>query len=155
MRSTFVKADYHSSISAQVSPERAFRAIGRVSDWWALNVTGKSEKLRDNFRVNFGKTYVDFSITELIPDKKVVWLVTDCNLDWIKDKKEWKGTRMIFEITSEGNTTRVDVTHEGLVPDVECYNDCVKGWDFYIKDSLYHYLSEGNGKPESTGKNGN
>ncbi len=155
MKSTMIKNDYHSIISANVSAEKAFHAINKVSDWWASNINGKSEKLHDIFRVNFGKTYVEFRITEMIPNKKVVWLVTDCHLDWIHDKKEWKGTSMIFDITSKGNATRVDVTHAGLVPEIECYNDCIKGWDFYIKDSLYHYLTEGKGKPESIGRNSN
>lgn len=155
MKSTLIKNDYHSSISANVSAEKAFNAINNVPAWWAVNFTGNSKKPNDVFTVRFGETFVEFKITEMIPLKKVVWHVIDCNLHWINNKKEWKGTSMVFNITSQEGVTRVDVTHEGLVPEAECYNDCIKGWDFYIKDSLYHYLTEGKGKPESIGKNSN
>lgn len=155
MKSTMIKNDYHNNISVNVSAEKAFHAINRVTDWWAQNVIGETEKLNENFKVIMGKTFVDFKITEMVPNKKVVWLVTDCYLDWINDKNEWKGTSLVFDITSKDNKTRIDVTHVGLVPEAECYNDCKKGWDFYIQDSLYQYLTKGEGKPQLTGKNKN
>ena len=39
------------------------------------------------------------------------------------------------------------MTHVGLVPGIECYEDCEKGWDFYIKESLFKFLTEGKGLP--------
>ena len=65
------------------------KKISKVNGWWAKNFTGKAEALNDKFSVHFGETFVDFHVSELIPDKKVVWKVTDCNLHWI-NKKEWK-----------------------------------------------------------------
>ncbi len=54
---------------------------------------------------------------------------------------------MSFEITTKGNSTQIDFTHIGLVPEVECYNDCVKGWNQYVKDSLLKLITEGKGQP--------
>ena len=85
---------------------------------------------------------------ESVPDKKVIWLVTDCYLGWIKDKHEWTNTKMSFEISTNGNATQLNFTHIGLVPEVECYNDCVKGWDQYIKGSLLKFITEGSGQPQ-------
>jgi len=85
---------------------------------------------------------------EVIPNKKVVWLVTDSHLNWIKNKEEWTDTKISFEILSKGTYTQLIFTHIGLVPEIECYNDCRKGWDQYIKDSLFRLLTSGKGQPD-------
>ena len=41
-------------------------------------------------------SFVDFVISEFVPNKKVVWKVIDCNLPWFKDKKEWNNTEVVF-----------------------------------------------------------
>jgi hypothetical protein len=71
-----------------------------------------------------------------------------CNLHFIEDKKEWKDTQVVFDISSDGSTTAVTMTHAGLVPGVECYDACKKGWDFYILESLQKLLRENKGIPD-------
>ena len=78
----------------------------------------------------------------------MVWQVTDSYLDWLTDKMEWQNTKMSFEISTKDNSTQINFTHIGLVPEVECYNDCVKGWDQYIKGSLLKLITEGKGQPQ-------
>ncbi|HVT86901.1 MAG TPA: hypothetical protein VHD35_16980 [Chitinophagaceae bacterium] len=142
------KNNYHRTITVNASAEEAMKKISQVNGWWAKNFTGKAEKLNDTFSVHFGKTFVDFKISELIPGKKVVWKVTDCNLHWIKNKKEWNGTEVVFEISEKKNATQIDFTHIGLVPGVECYNDCEVGWTGHITNSLVKFINEGKGMPE-------
>lgn len=142
------KQDYNATISVNAAPKEAFEKISKVNKWWAKNFTGKAEKLHDKFSVRFGETYVDFQISELIPGKKVVWKVTDCNLHWIKTKKEWKGTEVVFELSKKGDSTQIDFTHLGLVPEAECYNDCEAGWNGHIKGSLVNFINEGKGMPQ-------
>ena len=84
----------------------------------------------------------------MIPNKKVVWKVTDCNLQWINNKKEWNGNEVVFEISPENNKTRIDFTHIGLVPGVECYNDCEVGWNKHLTKGLADFINEGKGQPE-------
>ncbi|SRR6266487_1902372 len=80
----------------------------------------------------------------VIPDKKVVWLVTDSKLNWIKkDKYEWTNTRMVFEITTKGDKTVLHFTHEGLVPEKECYAMCEQGWNMVIKEWLFNFITDG------------
>ena len=124
------------------------RSINSVSKWWTENIEGSSEKLNDVFTVHFGDAFVTHQLKEVIPAKKVVWLVTDCYLSWFKDKEEWNGTKMSFEISTKDNVTQINFTHIGLVPEVECYDNCVKGWDQYFKDSLFKLLTEGKGEPQ-------
>jgi Activator of Hsp90 ATPase homolog 1-like protein len=146
------KENYNAVITAKVSTHEAFGNINQVSKWWTENIEGRSEKLNDIFTVRFGETFVTFKITELVPDQKLVWLVTDCNLHWLQDKKEWKGTKISFELSGEKNMTQISFTHIGLTPGIECFNDCRKGWDQYIKDSLFRLITEGKGLPEKKQK---
>jgi len=140
--------NYQASFTAPVMAMEAFDAINRVSEWWTNSVEGSSEALGDEFTVRFGDTFVTMKIVESIAEKKVVWLVTDCLLHWLQDKKEWLGTRMVFELIPENGATTVSMTHEGLVPQVECYENCETGWNFYIKESLRRLVTEKKGAPD-------
>lgn len=142
------KKDFHRTITVNASPQQAMKKISQVNLWWAKNLTGNAEKLNDKFSVHFGDTFVDFQIIELIPGKKVVWKVTDCNLHWIKAKKEWNNTEVVFEISPENNKSKIDFTHVGLVPGVECFEDCEVGWNGHITESLTNFINEGKGMPE-------
>ncbi len=143
--------DYQATITAKVSAEEAFQRINQVSQWWTKGFTGKSGNRGDRFTVRFGDTFVDFQVSELDPGVRVAWEVTDCNLAWIKDKKEWKGTRILFDLAPKNGVTEVRMTHVGLVPTAECYDNCKPGWDFYIAKSLQKLLAEGVGLPDAEG----
>ena len=143
------KQNYHSSITANIDSKKAFESISRVSEWWATHFEGDSKKSGDVFTVRFGETFVTFKVVEVVPGKKIAWQVTDCHLHWLKDKKEWAGTEIDWEVVAKGNATQINFTHVGLVPEIECYNDCSKGWNFFVKDSLFKFITEGKGLPET------
>ena len=140
--------DYHSSITANVTPAAAFSNIANVGAWWTKSFNGRATNAGDTFTVQFGETKVSFEVIDAIPDKKMVWKVTDAYLHWLKDKTEWNNTTIVWEISSENDMTRIDMTHVGITPDVECYESCTKGWDQYVKDSLLKLLTEGTGRPD-------
>jgi|SRR5882724_1074791 len=144
--------DYHSSITTSVDPEKTLQSISRVSEWWTSHFEGQSQNPGDEFTVHFGKTFVTFTVTEVVAGKKVSWLVTDCNLEWLSDKKEWNGTRVVWEVSARNGVTQVDFTHQGLVPAVECYEACEKGWNFFIKYSFFKLITEGKGLPDAPGE---
>ena len=110
--------DYHSSITVNMPAAQAFDNICNVAGWWTENIEGGSKKLNDVFTVYFGETFVTFKIIEVIPKKKIVWLVTDCDLPWLNDKKEWKNTEVVWEISTHNNSTQIDMTHVGLTPEL-------------------------------------
>ena len=143
---------YSSSITANIPAAEAAERICRVAEWWTASVTGNSSREGDSFKLLWGDTFVDFTVAEVIPAEKIVWQVTDCNLAFISDKKEWKGTQVVFEISSSGDSTTVTMTHIGLMPHVECYETCNKGWNFYITESLQNLLRENVGFPDMRGK---
>jgi hypothetical protein len=142
------KKNFHKTITVNASPAEAIKKISDVNLWWAKKFSGSAGKLNDKFTVRFGETFVDFLISEFLPNKKVVWKVTDCNLHWLKEKKEWNNTEVVFELAPAKDKTKIDFTHVGLVPGVECYNDCELGWTGHLTNSLVHLINEGKGKPE-------
>ena len=142
------KQDYTATIAVNTNTKTAFKAVANMAAWWTENIDGATDELNGDFTVNFGETFVTFKTTAFVPGQKIVWLVTDCYLPWLSDKKEWNGTRLIAEVSAENGVTTINFMHEGLVPQVECYDGCVKGWDQYIKDSLYKLLTEGKGAPQ-------
>src|ERR1700730_11861979 len=92
--------------------------------------------------------YAKQKITELIPGNKVVWLVSDSQLNFVKDKSEWNGTTITFEISKKGDMTEVRFTHAGLVPDFECYGACSNAWGSYINGSLRNLITAVKGQPK-------
>jgi len=138
--------EFNCSITVNITPKEAFKMISRVSEWWIMEVEGKTKKLNDEFTVRAGTTWKSFKITEVIPDKKIVWLVSDCNLPWNTDLKEWKGTQIVWEISTENNSTKINFTHIGLSK-LDCGNQCMNSWGGYIKQSLFKLITEGKGLP--------
>jgi len=139
--------NYQNSITVNVTPGEAYEGIKDVRGWWAKKVEGRSEQRWDVFTTRFGATFVTFEIMEDIPGKKIVWDVRDCHLHWISDKKEWNGTRVVFEIEPVGDRAKVTMTHVGLVPGAECYNDCENGWNEHFGESLVKHLTVHEGMP--------
>jgi len=139
------KKDYSKTITANIAANEALRRISRVSGWWTKNFKGASQKRGDIFSVDFGETFVDFKVVEVIPEKRIVWEVTNCNLHWIRDKTEWNNTRIVWDISTANKTTTVRMTHVGLTPAAECYSNCKKGWDFHVGESLLELLTENKG----------
>jgi hypothetical protein len=76
--------------------------------------------------------------------------VLDSYLSFPEDKTEWNGTKVVFEIAREGNKTEVRFTHEGLVPDYQCFDKCSSAWGFYINDSLKSLITAGKGDPKKS-----
>ncbi len=137
------------SITVDATAQQAYEGINDVSKWWTENLEGHSHKLGDEFTVRFGDVhYSRQKLVELVPGKKVVWLVNDSFLSFLKDKTEWTGTRISFEISSQSGKTTIRFTHVGLVPEVECYDACSNAWSQYIGQSLWSLLNSGKGNPE-------
>jgi len=140
---------YQCSILVNRPLLEAFAGINEISSWWANEVKGSSHRLNDQFSVHFGKTWSKFNISEYLPGKKIVWHTMGCHLDLLKNPEEWKNTDIIWELTETGGKTKIQMTHLGLVPGLECFEDCNKGWDFYLKESLFNFLENKKGLPGS------
>lgn len=132
------------------SPQRAYEAINDVRGWWSGKITGPTDQLGGEFSYWVpGAHYTKFRITDLVPDRKVSWLVLDSWLAFLDDREEWTGTTVTFDIADVGGRTQVRFTHEGLVPEVECYDVCRVAWGGYITGSLRDLITRGSGQPNS------
>lgn len=91
-------------------------------------------------------------VTEAAPGRKVSWLVLENHFNFTEDKSEWTGTTIDFDLTEAEGRTQLTFTHHGLVPEYECFELCIKGWDFYITTSLANLINAGEGQPNATGQ---
>jgi uncharacterized protein YndB with AHSA1/START domain len=137
---------FTASIEVAKSPQHVFKSItSDIAKWWGgKDLEGNSTELNDEFIINHpGAHYSKQKLVEVIPDKKIIWLVTESKLNWLeKDQAEWTNTKMIFEITAQQGKTILHFTHEGLVPEKECYEKCEQGWSMVIKDWLFHFITD-------------
>jgi hypothetical protein len=140
-------ADFTTTLLVEQTPEEVFNAINNVRDWWQGEIAGNSTQLNDEFEYRMQEFHFSRQrLVEVIQNEKVVWLVVDSNLNSFKDKKEWTGTKIIFEISEINNKTLLRFTHHGLVPKIECYGDCSNAWWQLIQQSLFSLITTGEGK---------
>lgn len=129
------------------TPHAVFNAVNNVSSWWQGEIEGSSTKLNDEFTYRMGEFHFSRQkLVEIIADKKVVWLVTESQLNFVKDKSEWTGTKISFEIREQDNKTQLRFTHVGLVPKFECYGGCSNAWEQLVQQSLFSLITTGKGK---------
>ena len=140
--------DYHGSIAADITPKEAFDKISCVNEWWSTNFEGESSKLGDVFTVRFksGDWYT-IKISEMISGKNIVWDVIAADQTWHEDRDEWTGTKIVWDISPEKDGSIVTMTHQGLVPEFECYEKCKMGWDYLTQKSLLKFLNGDKGLP--------
>lgn len=141
--------DYRLSFTAKTPPEETYKKISEVAEWWGENVEGSSAKAEDSFTIRFKNgDWYKIKVAELVPAKRIVWDVVEAEQTWHDDRDEWKGTKIIWEITRKNNGSEVSLTHEGLVPGLECFENSKMGWDLLMRPSLSKLLNEGKGSPQ-------
>lgn len=141
-----MRSNFMTTILVDNTPKEVFAAVNNVRGWWQGEIQGSTDKLNDEFiyqmkEVHFSKQ----RLVEVTPDQKVVWLVTDSKLSFTKKKDEWTGTKISFEISKAEAKTQLLFTHEGLVPELECYGGCSSAWGDLIQKSLFSLITQGRG----------
>jgi hypothetical protein len=142
--------NYTATILVDQSPSEAFDAIRNVRGWWSEEITGSTQRVGDEFKYHYKDLHkCTMKLVELVPGKRVAWLVTDNFFSFTEDKAEWKNTKIVFDIAKKGGQTEIHFTHEGLVPEYECYNVCSDAWGTYIRGSLKSLIATGKGSPNA------
>jgi hypothetical protein len=141
-------SDFNTSFLVDQTAAEVFNAVNNVRGWWSERIDGGTDKLNDEFTYQRWDLHkCTMRLIEVIPDKKVVWLVLDNYFSFTEDKTEWIGTTIEFEITEKDGKTQLHFTHRGLVPAYECYDICFDAWTSYIKGSLKNLITTGKGQP--------
>ena len=141
-------SDFTTTLLVDQTPQEVFDAINNVRGWWSEEIDGSTEKLNDEFLYHYKDVHISkMKLVEVDPRKKIVWLVMDNYFSFTKDKSEWKGTKIIFDISEKDGKTQLQFTHQGLVPAYECYEVCHDAWSNYIKTSLRSLITTGKGQP--------
>jgi uncharacterized protein YndB with AHSA1/START domain len=139
---------FTTTISVTQPPHVALEAIRNVRGWWSEGIEGATGSAGDEFTYRYGDVHhCTVRVTDVVPDRKVSWLVLSNYFNFVEDETEWKDTTITFELTEREGGTEVRFTHHGLVPAYECFDACSDGWTFYIASSLRNLIETGEGQP--------
>jgi len=140
------KNSFTTNIRIHNGANEAIQKITNIPGWWGISFEGNADKENAKFSIKMGgDSFFHLNVEKLLPGKKIVWTVLDCNMPWYSDKHEWTNTKLIFELAEKDGLTDIIFTHEGLTPEIECYKDCASGWTHWIQTSLFSYLTNGTG----------
>ncbi|MCW2264046.1 MULTISPECIES: SRPBCC domain-containing protein [Sphingobacterium] len=142
--------NYTSTFKVDKDASTTFKAIKNFRGWWSEEIEGNTEKLGKTFLYHYKDIHLcKLKLVEEIPNVKLVYLVTDNEFNFIKDKTEWVNTKLIFDISNDDEQTKVTFTHEGLTPLDECFEICNDSWANYIQVSLKNLIETGIGNPNA------
>jgi hypothetical protein len=137
-------ANYTVEIEVAKSPNDVFNHIINLSKWWPEEFEGESVKLNTEFVFRTGDThYSKNKVVEFVPDKKVVWVTTESIRK--TDNYDWTGTKFIFELIPEGDTTLLKFTYDGVVFENES-GRLAQICDMTIKEIFYNFITYGKAK---------
>ncbi len=144
---------YTKSIDVQAAPSAAFKAVTEgVAHWWTRPdqpLTNIGDRAKFTFPP--GVSYWTFELTGMKQPSQVEWTCMDAlHIHEGQPKEietEWLDTKVLWKITAQGNGSRIEMRHQGLTPELLCYDVCEAGWDMFFLGSLKQYLDTGQGTP--------
>ena len=140
--------NYTTTITVEQSTEKVFHSIMDFRAWWSEEIEGSTDKLNETFFYHYKDVHLcKIKLTEVVPNKKLIYQVVENEFNFTNDKTEWVNTKLIFDVSTDCKKNRIQFTHEGLVPEYECYAVCEDAWTSYIQGSLKELISTGKGKP--------
>ena len=124
----------------EFTPWRSGATDSSRSRWWmpTTGSGGEGEELHLSFPP--GPAVMRVEATQ--PSSQVAWRVLACDF-----QSDWVGTRIVFALHERGDGAAVlEFCHEGMTRQLECYDQCRQGWDYYLA-SLRDYVETGTGRP--------
>jgi uncharacterized protein YndB with AHSA1/START domain len=142
-----VDTGYERQLVLDAAPDRLFTALTTLdglTGWWASTAEGVTTT-GGEFRLYFaGLTETITMRVQAAEPSCVVW--TCLRHTGLPD---WDGTRLFFtwDERADGDTV-LQFRHEGLTPELDCFEQCRAGWDHFLS-SLATYLAGRGGTPYS------
>ncbi len=87
--------------------------------------------------------YVVFRLDKLEPPREMRWACVEQHDGNLAEPDEWLGTTLSFRFCDEGDETRLDFVHHGIVPELDCFEACEGGWNFFLRRSLRQLVELG------------
>lgn len=144
---------YAKTIIVEAPVSAAFDAVTKgVAHWWTrpdkpLATIGDRAK----FTFPPGVSYWTFELTATEQPTHVEWTCVDAvHIHEGQPKEietEWLDTKVFWTITEEETGSKIEMQHQGLTPELLCYDVCEAGWDMFFLGSLKQYLDTGKGNP--------
>jgi hypothetical protein len=139
--------NFTTTIVVEQSPAEVFKAINNPRAWWSEEIEGTTDQLNAEWNYQFGDNHRSkMKVIEMIPNKKIVWLVEENYFKNAKDQSEWVGNKIIFEISNQNDKTQLVFTQIGLVPSYDCYKSCDWAWTGFVQKSLQSLIATGKGQ---------
>jgi uncharacterized protein YndB with AHSA1/START domain len=138
-------SDYHADVTINAPLDSVFAAVSSVeglSGWWTTDTSGSPEP-GGELRFTFTDGVAIMRVEDRTPALER-WTCLGHS-----GQLEWERTTVTFQLTELGPaTTRLQFTHGGLRPQLDCYDHCSAGWS-YLMRSLASYAETGTGHPVS------
>ena len=142
----YTTAKYTTTVEVPRSSKEVFDYIIELSKWWPEDFEGETIQLGTEFIFKTGDGhYSKNKVIEFVPNKKVAWLTTGSLRK--TDNFDWTGTKMIVEISPEGNHTLLKFTYDGVVLQNESHR-LAQICDMTVKELFYNFIVNGKGKNE-------
>lgn len=128
-------------IGATAPIEKVYAALTTVDGlaaWWTEDTDGDAAP-GGLLRFRFPPGGFDMKVLETEPSRRVLWEVVD-------GPEEWIGTRVSFDLRTEGEWTILLFRHEGWREQVEFMSHCSTKWASYLL-SLKKLVETGAGDP--------
>jgi uncharacterized protein YndB with AHSA1/START domain len=144
-RLAYARDSFQATKRISASPEAvlaALRSPEAITSWWTPT-TGSGDA-GGTLEVSFfgGEERVVMHVEPAF-EGRVVWSVQAAPLT-----PDWVGTTIFFDVAEGGEGTMLFFRHQGLTPELECYDMCHQGWTHYL-GSLVSYVETGQGRPNA------
>jgi len=138
---------YRTALVLCAPPRVVYQAVTSPRAWWGASVEGSTTAVGDEFTFEVqGVHWSRLRVAETRPTR-VVWDVVDARLEYVDEHDEWVGTTIVFDLDPVPDGTRLSFAHDGLLPELACYDSCSTAWRSLIHDSLRRLVTEGRGEP--------
>lgn len=142
---------YERQIEVKADPELVFRALTKeIGQWWTPS-DKEISAVNDVFTFRFDPTFWTMRVEQYVHGQLLTLKCIEANH---KDKKlpasireEWLGTKLIWRLEKARDITKITFKHEGLGPQLDCFEICEAGWDYFFGNSLKSYIETGKGHP--------
>lgn len=145
------RADYHAEVRIAAPIDAVFAAVSSVDGlrgWWTTDVGGSPEP-GGELRFTFTDGMAVMRVEERTPSAPGRPAVERWTCLGHTGQPEWDKTTVTFRLTEVGpGATRLEFTHGGLRPPLDCYGHCSAGWS-YLMGSLASLAETGTGRPVS------